>query len=131
MKKDEPTSLVHIKDALLETQEDRENTNNELKKKEKELDELNKPIKKIVAGLSLSAVVLSLFVLATNTSFLTFGIFFTPVFYEASMFGKWKDLILLNPLGNLLYVSTDSRLSLDTSSCSIKGTFAWQFFEHN
>lgn len=33
---------------------------------------------------------------------LTFGIFFTPVFYEASMFGKWKGLLLLNPVGALL-----------------------------
>jgi len=33
---------------------------------------------------------------------LTFGIFFTPVFYEASMFGKWKNLILLNPVGSIL-----------------------------
>jgi len=33
---------------------------------------------------------------------LTFGIFFTPVFYEASMFPKWKNLILLNPVGAIL-----------------------------
>jgi ABC-type polysaccharide/polyol phosphate export permease len=33
---------------------------------------------------------------------LMFGIFFTPVFYEASMFGEWQSLILLNPIGSLL-----------------------------
>ncbi len=33
---------------------------------------------------------------------LTFGIFFTPVFYSASMFGKWKTLLLLNPIGSIL-----------------------------
>lgn len=34
--------------------------------------------------------------------FLTFGIFFTPVFYEASMFGKWEPVLLLNPIGAIL-----------------------------
>jgi len=34
--------------------------------------------------------------------FLTFGIFFTPVFYEASMFGKWESALLLNPVGAIL-----------------------------
>jgi ABC-type polysaccharide/polyol phosphate export permease len=33
---------------------------------------------------------------------LTFGIFFTPVFYDARMLGKWGPLLLLNPLGALL-----------------------------
>ncbi len=33
---------------------------------------------------------------------LMFGIFFTPVFYEAGQFGKWKTLILLNPMGSIL-----------------------------
>ena len=33
---------------------------------------------------------------------LTFGIFFTPVFYEADMFGKFRTLLLLNPVGSLL-----------------------------
>jgi ABC-type polysaccharide/polyol phosphate export permease len=33
---------------------------------------------------------------------LTFGIFFTPVFYEAEMFGKWSTLLLLNPVGSIL-----------------------------
>jgi len=33
---------------------------------------------------------------------LTFGIFFTPVFYEARMLGKWAPLLLINPLGALL-----------------------------
>jgi len=33
---------------------------------------------------------------------LTFGIFFTPVFYEAEMFGQWKPLLLLNPVAPIL-----------------------------
>ena len=33
---------------------------------------------------------------------LTFGIFFTPVFYEAKMFGEWETTLLLNPVGALL-----------------------------
>ena len=33
---------------------------------------------------------------------LTFGIFFTPVFYEARMFGKWGKIILLNPVAAIL-----------------------------
>ena len=31
-----------------------------------------------------------------------FGIFFTPIFYEASLFGKWQSVLLLNPLGSIL-----------------------------
>jgi len=34
--------------------------------------------------------------------FVTFGIFFTPVFYEATMFDKWSSLILLNPVAPIL-----------------------------
>ena len=33
---------------------------------------------------------------------LMFGIFFTPVFYEAGSFGRWKPIMLLNPIGSLL-----------------------------
>ena len=33
---------------------------------------------------------------------LTFGIFFTPVFYEASMFSRLETLLLLNPVGSIL-----------------------------
>ncbi len=33
---------------------------------------------------------------------LTFGIFFTPVFYDASTFGAWRPLLLANPVGSLL-----------------------------
>jgi lipopolysaccharide transport system permease protein len=33
---------------------------------------------------------------------LTFGIFFTPVFYEAKIFGKWETILLLNPIGAIL-----------------------------
>ena len=33
---------------------------------------------------------------------LMFGIFFCPVYYSAGIFGKWKPLFLLNPLGSIL-----------------------------
>lgn len=33
---------------------------------------------------------------------LSFGIFFTPVYYEADMFGRWSTLLLLNPLAPIL-----------------------------
>lgn len=33
---------------------------------------------------------------------LTYGIFFTPVFYSAKMLGKWGTLLLLNPVGPVL-----------------------------
>lgn len=32
----------------------------------------------------------------------TFAIFFTPVFYDASLFGKWATVLLLNPVGAIL-----------------------------
>jgi lipopolysaccharide transport system permease protein len=34
--------------------------------------------------------------------FLTFAIFFTPVFYDASLFGKWGQVLLLNPVAPIL-----------------------------
>jgi lipopolysaccharide transport system permease protein len=33
---------------------------------------------------------------------LTYGVFFTPVFYSASMLGKWGFILLLNPVGPIL-----------------------------
>jgi lipopolysaccharide transport system permease protein len=33
---------------------------------------------------------------------LTFAIFFTPVFFDAAMFGDWKSLVLLNPVAPIL-----------------------------
>jgi len=33
---------------------------------------------------------------------LTYGIFFTPVFYSPSMMGKWANLVYLNPLSPIL-----------------------------
>ena len=33
---------------------------------------------------------------------LTFGIFFTPVFYDVAMFGEWAPALLLNPLAPIL-----------------------------
>jgi lipopolysaccharide transport system permease protein len=34
--------------------------------------------------------------------FLTFAIFFTPVFFDVAMFGEWKNLLLLNPVAPIL-----------------------------
>ena len=34
--------------------------------------------------------------------FLTFAIFFTPVFYDTSLFGRWAPLLLVNPVSPLL-----------------------------
>ncbi|HVN39513.1 MAG TPA: ABC transporter permease [Myxococcota bacterium] len=34
--------------------------------------------------------------------FLTFAIFFTPVFYDSSLFGHWAPLVLVNPVSPLL-----------------------------
>jgi lipopolysaccharide transport system permease protein len=33
---------------------------------------------------------------------LTYGVFFTPVFYSASMLGKWGFVLLINPVGPIL-----------------------------
>jgi ABC-type polysaccharide/polyol phosphate export permease len=33
---------------------------------------------------------------------LTFGIFFTPVFFDASMFRQYRSILLLNPVGSIL-----------------------------
>lgn len=33
---------------------------------------------------------------------LMFGIFFTPVFYNAETFGNWEIILLLNPVGSIL-----------------------------
>jgi lipopolysaccharide transport system permease protein len=38
---------------------------------------------------------------------LTFAIFFTPVFYEARMFGRWASVLMLNPVAPLLEGITD------------------------
>jgi ABC-type polysaccharide/polyol phosphate export permease len=40
--------------------------------------------------------------------FLTFAIFFTPVFYEARMLHKWAPFLLINPLGSLLEAMNDA-----------------------
>ena len=39
--------------------------------------------------------------------FLTFGILFTPVFYEARMLGRWAPILLLNPIGATLEAMND------------------------
>jgi len=38
---------------------------------------------------------------------MTFGILFTPVFYDAAMFGEWSRVILLNPVGSILEAIND------------------------
>jgi len=38
--------------------------------------------------------------------FLTFAIFFTPVFYESALLGPWAPLILVNPISPLLEALT-------------------------
>jgi lipopolysaccharide transport system permease protein len=39
--------------------------------------------------------------------FVTFGIFFTPVFYDARMLGKWAPFVLINPIGTILEAMND------------------------
>lgn len=38
---------------------------------------------------------------------LTFGIFFTPVFYDVQMLGSWAPLVMLNPLSAILQGMAD------------------------
>jgi lipopolysaccharide transport system permease protein len=66
----------------------------------------------LLALLLILTVGLSMFLACANLFFrdvkylveavLTFAIFFTPVFYDSGMFGKWATLIRLNPVGDLL-----------------------------
>jgi ABC-type polysaccharide/polyol phosphate export permease len=68
------------------------------------------PLLLLLLGLFTSA--LALFLSAANLFFrdvkyvvevvITFAIFFSPVFYEVSMFGRWADVLMLNPLAPLL-----------------------------
>lgn len=61
---------------------------------------------------------LSLFLAAANLfyrdvkylveAFLTYAIFFTPVLYDADSLGKWKNLVLLNPVAPLLQALSDT-----------------------
>lgn len=65
-----------------------------------------------IAGILLLTVGLAILLSAASLFFrdvkylvevlLTFAIFFTPVFYEASTFGKWAPALLLNPISPLL-----------------------------
>lgn len=48
--------------------------------------------------------------------FLTFAIFFTPVFYESSLFGKWAPLLLINPISPLLEGLSDALVLHQTPS---------------
>lgn len=69
---------------------------------------------------------------------LTFGILFTPVFYEARMLGKWAPLLLINPLAAILEAMNDVVVRhsppdyfwlLYITSCSVFGfLLGWQIF---
>ena len=59
----------------------------------------------LAAGLAIFLSAASLFfrdVKYLVEMFLTFAIFFTPVFFDAAMFGEWKNLLLLNPVAPIL-----------------------------
>jgi ABC-type polysaccharide/polyol phosphate export permease len=66
----------------------------------------------LLALLAAQTVGLTLLLSAANLFFrdvkyivevvMMFAIFFTPVFYEASMFGRWGQLLLLNPVAPIL-----------------------------
>ena len=66
----------------------------------------------LIALLCLMTMGLALLLSAANLFFrdvkyivealLTYAIFFTPVLYEASDFGKWRSILLLNPVAPLL-----------------------------
>ena len=66
----------------------------------------------LLAVLIVQTVGLGLLLAASNLFFrdvkyiveviVTFAIFFTPVFYEASIFGEWETLLLLNPVAPVL-----------------------------
>jgi ABC-type polysaccharide/polyol phosphate export permease len=58
-----------------------------------------------VAGLSLLLAAANLFfrdIKYIVEIIITFAIFFTPVFYEAEMFGRWGTLLMLNPVAPIL-----------------------------
>ena len=69
---------------------------------------------------------------------LTFGIFFVPVFYEASRLGKWSTLLLLNPVATILesinrvvvlHQPPDGRWIGYLVVCSVLGWIAaWKIF---
>ena len=71
--------------------------------------------------------------------FLTFGVLFTPVFYESSMFGDWSRVLLLNPVGSILEGINDAVVIqkhpdlywVSYSACCAIGSFfvAWLIFD--
>lgn len=71
---------------------------------------------------------------------LTFGIFFTPVFYDARALGKWAPLLLLNPLGSLFEALNDTVIRHQApeaawlgyaAAWAVLGLFgAWRIFNH-
>jgi ABC-type polysaccharide/polyol phosphate export permease len=66
----------------------------------------------LVGGLLVFAAGLAIFLSAASLFFrdvkylvevlLTFAIFFTPVFYDAALFGAWAPVLLLNPVSPIL-----------------------------
>lgn len=103
----------------------------------------------ILALLVLLAAGLGIFLACANLFFrdvkylvevvLTYGIFFTPVFYSASTLGKYGWLLLLNPVGPLLesirsviilHRSPDLRWLAYSAAWSLSGfVLSWKLFQ--
>jgi len=47
-------------------------------------------------------VAISVLIISLVEVFLTFAIFFTPVFYDVDLFGRWAKLLLINPVAPIL-----------------------------
>ena len=70
---------------------------------------------------------------------LTFGIFFTPVFYDASQLGRWGNVILLNPVSPLLQACADVVIRHETPNLAwftyaalwavLGSVAAWKIFD--
>jgi len=70
---------------------------------------------------------------------LTYGVFFTPVFYTSESLGKWGPVLLLNPVGPvleslrnaiILHRAPDLRWLGYSAVCAVIGGFlAWKIFQ--
>ena len=70
---------------------------------------------------------------------LTYGIFFTPVFYSASKLGKWGPVVLLNPVSPILEAINDVVVGKRppdlawltySATCAVVGSIlAWTIFQ--
>jgi lipopolysaccharide transport system permease protein len=103
----------------------------------------------LIALLTLLAITLCLLLSAANLFyrdvkyivdvFVTFGIFFTPVFYEAKLAGQWEWVLLLNPVAPILeglnhaivfHRSPDLPWVLYSACVALSGSvFALKFFK--